>query len=152
MHFIIKDIQYCAKVLGTQSKSHLLVKCTILQDKLGRNSCNSLALGVATTRSNYYGTMWGHWPNKLVCYIWINNLTWCKNRLFDSSRCRHGLLFNLFLTSSQRYWMRFSSGFLHCHGLIDISIHGHLFSVTWCSLVERQNLNCKDLSHLKYRK
>ena len=71
-------LQYCAKVLGPQSNCHLLVKFTILQDKLGRKSCSSLALGAATTRSNYCGTILSHWPNKLVCYIWINSLTWCK--------------------------------------------------------------------------
>ena len=89
-------IQYCAKFLGTQSKCHLLVKFTILQHKLGRKSCSGLALGVVTTRSNYYGTMLSHWPNKLICYIWINSLTLSKNSLFESSRCRHGLLFNFF--------------------------------------------------------
>ena len=87
-----------------------------------------------------------HWPNKLVCYIWINNLTWCKNSLFDSSRCRHGLLFNVFLNSSQRYWMRFRSGFFHCHGLIDISFHGHLFSVPWYPLLMKDKISNAKLS------
>ena len=48
------------QVGGTQSNCHLLVKFTILQDKLGRKYYSGLVFSAATTRSNYLCTMLSH--------------------------------------------------------------------------------------------
>ena len=138
-------IQYCAKVLGTQSKMSL----------------HDIAAQAGKKELQWSFTWCNHDEKQLLrqnaesltqqaCLLHLDQQAQVTQqyRLFDSSRCLHGLLFNLFLTSSQGYSMRFRSEIFYIHGLINISFHQALFSVTWCPILQEDNISTTKPSHI----